>query len=123
CPTLAYPYGNKNEEVVKITLAAGYEAAVTVNPQKTTWDTPNGEIPRFTQLGDSDGNFKLATSFRGLGSNITDSNFIKTDAVNEEGEKLVELFPEPNTTTTDRLPLIEAGLVNLRSILPESVVM
>jgi peptidoglycan/xylan/chitin deacetylase (PgdA/CDA1 family) len=123
CTTLAYPYGNKSEEVVKFALAAGYEAAVTVNPQKTTWDTPNGEIPRFTQLGDSDGNFKLATSFRGLGSGIADSKFIKSDAVNEKGEKLVELQPEPDSTITERRPLIQANLSRIGPIVPESVVL
>ncbi|WP_166442778.1 polysaccharide deacetylase family protein [Phragmitibacter flavus] len=123
CTTLAYPYGNKNEEVVKFTLDTGYEAAVTVNPQKTTWDTPNGEIPRFTQLGDSDGNFKLATSFRGLGAAIADSKFIKTDAVNEKGEKLVELLPAPNSTITERRPVLQADLSRIGPVLPESIVL
>lgn len=123
CTTLAYPYGSKNEEVVQTTLASGYEAGTTVNPQKTTWDTPNGEIPRFTQLGDSDGNFKIATSFRGLGSSIADSNLIKSDAVDENGQKLVDLSPAPNSTITDRRPLIEAKINKLGPINPETITM
>jgi len=123
CKTFSYPFGNKNEEVVKYTMDAGYDAAFTVNPQKITWDTPNGELPRFTQLGDADGNFRLATSFRGMGTDIGDSKFIKTDAVNEQGEKLVDLNPAPDSTIAERRPLIQAQLSHVGPVLPESIVL
>lgn len=122
CKTFAYPYGNKTDEIVKMTMDAGYEAAVTVNPQKITWDTLNGKLPRFTQLGDKDVNFKLATSFRGS-NDVSNSKFIKTDAVDEQGKKLVQLTPAPNSTITDRLPLIEADISQLGDIVPESIVL
>lgn len=121
CLTLAYPYGNKNEEVVKMAMEAGYEAAVTVNPQKFTWDTPNGELPRFTQLRDSDTNFRLATSFRGMGTNIAESKFIKNDAVDETGQKLIELNPEPNSSIAERQPLVTAKLSRMGDVLPETI--
>lgn len=123
CRTFAYPYGDKNADIVKQVLEAGYEGAVTVNPQKINWDTPDGELPRFTQLGDQDANFRIATSFYGGGKSISDSRFIKTDAVNEQGEKLVTLKPEPNATITERLPHIEANLSKLGPILADSIVL
>ena len=123
CRTFAYPFGEKNAEIVKQVMDAGYEGAVTVNPQKCTWDTPNGLMPRFTQIYDQDGNFKLATNFHGGGGNIANSKFIKTDEVDAEGKKMVELKPEPNSTISDRLPLIEANLSKLGGIVPESIVM
>jgi hypothetical protein len=123
CRTFAYPYGDKNADIVKQVMEAGYDAAVTVNPQKLNWETHAGELPRFTQLGDQDANFRVATNFYGGGKSISDSRFVKTDAVNEQGEKLVTLKPEPNTTITDRLPLIEANLSKLGPIIPESLVL
>lgn len=122
CRTLAYPYGNKTEAIVEMAMKAGYDAAVTVNPQKVTWDTPNGKLPRFTQLGDKDVNFKLATSFRG-NNDLSNSKFIKNDAVDEQGKKLVQLKPAPNETITDRLPLIEADISALGDIIPETIVL
>jgi hypothetical protein len=123
CRTFAYPYGDFNADIERQVLEAGYEAAVTVNPQKTTWDTPPGRIPRFTQIRDRDDNFKLATNFHGGGGNITESKFIKVDDVDAQGNKLVELKPAPNSTITERLPVIEANLSRLGGILPETIVM
>ncbi len=123
CRTFAYPYGSKNPAIVKQVLDAGYEAAVTVNPQKTTWDTPNGEIPRFTQLRDEETNFRIATSFFGGGGNIADSHFIKPDAVDEQGQKLVTLKPDPNSTISERQPMIEADLSKLGGIAADSLVL
>jgi peptidoglycan/xylan/chitin deacetylase (PgdA/CDA1 family) len=120
CKTFAYPYGNKTEEIVDMTIAAGYEAAVTVNPQKLTWDMPAGKFPRFTQLGDKDVNFKLATSFHGR-SDVSHTNFVKVDAKDDKGIKLVDLKPEPNSTITERRPVIEANLAKLGGIIPDSI--
>ncbi|WP_009961689.1 polysaccharide deacetylase family protein [Verrucomicrobium spinosum] len=121
CRTFAYPYGNKSDEIAQMCLDAGYEAAVTVNPQKTTWDTPNGKLPRFVQIGDKDVNFRLATNFRGGGGNIADSKFLKTDEVDEHGNKLVVLQPQPGATIADRRPLIEANLARVGPVLPDSL--
>lgn len=123
CRTFAFPYGNKTADIVKQVMDAGYEAAVTVNPQKTTWDTPSGELPRFTQLRDDDANFRVATSFFGGGGNIADSRFIKTDAVDDQGQKLVTLKPEPNSTISDRQPVIEANLSKLGPVVSGSMVL
>ena len=119
--TFAYPYGNKSDEIAQMCLNAGYDAAVMVNPQKTTWDTPNGKVPRFVQIGDKDVNFRLATNFRGSGGGIADSKYLKVDAVDEQGNKLVELKPLPGTTITDRRPVIEANLGKVGPILTDSL--
>jgi len=37
--SFAYPYGTTIVEIEKATKEAGYVAAVTVSPQKTSWDT------------------------------------------------------------------------------------
>lgn len=121
CRTFAYPYGNHSDAIAQMCLDAGYEAAVTVNPQKTTWDTPGAKIPRFVQIGDRDVNFRLATNFRGSGGSIADSKYLKTDEVGPDGKKLVELFPEPGSVITDRRPLIEARLTRMGEILPDSL--
>jgi peptidoglycan/xylan/chitin deacetylase (PgdA/CDA1 family) len=119
----AYPYGNKTPEIAQMCLDAGYEVGVTVNPQKCTWDTPPGLIPRFVQIGDKDVNFKLATNFHGGGNSIANSKFIKTDEVDAEGKKLVELNPPANATITNRLPVIEANLSHLGGVIPETIVL
>ncbi len=122
CRTFAYPYGNKSDEIVQMAADAGYEAAVTVNPQKVTWDTPSGRLGRFTQQWDKDTNFKLAVSFHGR-NDVASSKFVKTDAVDEQGNKLFDLKPEPNSTVTERRPVIEAALSRLGGVDPESVVL
>ncbi len=122
CRTFAYPYGSKNDEVVEMTMTAGYEAAVTVNPQKVTWETPNGKLGRFTQQFDKDTNFKLATSFHGS-LDSGDSKLTKTDAVDESGKKLFELYPPPNSEITDRRPVISAKFSGIGGLVPDSLVM
>ncbi len=122
CRTFAYPYGNKNDEIVQLAMDAGYEAAVTVNPQKITWDTPSGKLGRFTQQWDKDVNFKLAVSFHGR-NDVASSKFVKMDAVDEQGNKMFDLKPEPNSTITDRRPVIEAGLARVGGVVQDSVIL
>jgi len=122
CRTLAYPYGAKNDEVVEFTMAAGYEAAVTTNPIKVTWDSPNGKLGRFTQQFDKDGNFKLAMSFHGR-IDSGDSKMAKADAVDDSGKKLFTLNPAPNAEITDRRPVISANLSGTGGVVPDSLMM
>ena len=70
--------------------------------------------------GDSDANFKYATSFRGRGD-VSSNKFLVADATNDKGEQLVKLTPAPEATITDRRPLIEASLKNVGTVLPESI--
>jgi peptidoglycan/xylan/chitin deacetylase (PgdA/CDA1 family) len=120
CTSFAYPYGNFDDAIMETGLQIGYESLVTVNGQKVTWDTPNGKLGRYIVHGDSDTNFKLATSFRGRGD-VGSNKFLVADAKNDQGEQLIQLSPKPDAIVTDRMPLIEANLSKLGTILPESI--
>ncbi len=116
----AYPYGIFDDAVMETVLQVGYEAAVTVNNQKVTWDSPMGKLGRYIVHGENDTNFKYATSFRGRGD-VTSNKFVGADATNEEGKPLIVLKPEPNETIRERRPVIEADLSGLGDVDPESV--
>ncbi|HBJ87314.1 MAG TPA: hypothetical protein DDZ88_26355, partial [Verrucomicrobiales bacterium] len=92
CTSFAYPFGIFDEAVMETGLQIGYESLVTVNGQKVTWDTPNGKLGRYIIHGDSDTNFKLATSFRGRGD-VGSNKFLVADAKNDKGEQLIDLNP------------------------------
>lgn len=118
--SFAYPYGVFDDAIMETGLQIGYESLVTVNGQKTGWETPNGKLGRYIIHGDSDTNFKLATSFRGRGD-VSSNKFLLADAKDESGKLIVELTPKPDATITDRRPMIEANLSNAGAVLPESV--
>lgn len=120
CLSFAYPYGSFDDAIMETGLQIGYESLVTVNGQKVTWDTPNGKLGRYIIHGDNDTNFKLATSFRGRGD-VGSNKFLLADAKTAQGEPLVRLSPAPDATITSRMPLIEADLKNVGTILPESI--
>jgi peptidoglycan/xylan/chitin deacetylase (PgdA/CDA1 family) len=119
-PSFAYPYGIFDDAIMETGLQIGYESLVTVNGQKVGWETPNGKLGRYIIHGDSDTNFKLATSFRGRGD-VASNKFLLADAKDESGKLIVELTPKPDATITDRRPMIEASLANVGAVLPESV--
>lgn len=119
-PSFAYPYGIFDDAIMDTGLQLGYESLVTVNGQKVGWETPNGKLGRYIIHGDSDTNFKLATSFRGRGD-VSSNKFVLADAKDESGRLIVELTPKPDATINDRRPLIEANLFNAGAVLPESV--
>ena len=75
---------------------------------------------RYIIHGESDGNFKLATSFRGRGD-VSSNHFLVADAKDEKGELLVELSPKPEEVITDRRPQIRANLKGLGNVVAESV--
>ena len=118
--SFAYPYGVFDDEVMNTGLQIGYESLVTVNGQKVGFDTLNGKLGRYIIHGDSDTNFKLATSFRGRGD-VSSNKFLLADAKNDKGEQLVILSPAPDSTITQRRPILEANLKNAGTVIPESV--
>ncbi len=120
CTSFAYPFGIFDDATTETALQVGYESLVTVNNQKVTWDTPMGKLGRYIIHGESDTNFKLATSFRGRGD-VASNRFLVTDAKNEQGKLLVELSPLPEQLVKDRQPLIQAKLQGLGTVVPESV--
>lgn len=119
-PSFAYPYGIFDDEIMNTGLQIGYESLVTVNGQKVSWESPNGKLGRYIVHGDSDTNFKLATSFRGRGD-VTSNKFLLADAKNEQGDLLVKLSPAPDSTITERSPIITADLKNAGTVVAESV--
>lgn len=118
--SFAYPYGVFDDEIMNTGLQIGYESLVTVNGQKVGFDTLNGKLGRYIIHGDSDTNFKLATSFRGRGD-VSSNKFLLADAKNDKGEPLVILSPAPDSTITQRRPILEANLKNAGTVIPESV--
>lgn len=120
CTSFAYPFGIFDDAIMETGLQIGYESLVTVNGQKVTWDSLNGKLGRYIVHGDSDTNFKLATSFRGRGD-VGANKFLLADAKNDKGEQLVQLTPKPDEEITDRMPLIEVDLKKIGTIVPESI--
>jgi peptidoglycan/xylan/chitin deacetylase (PgdA/CDA1 family) len=122
CTSFAYPFGIFDDSTTDTALQVGYETLVTVNNQKVTWDTPMGKMGRYIIHGESDTNFKLATSFRGRGD-VASNHFLGSDAKDDKGNPLVTLKPLPEELIHERQPLIQANLKGLGSILPETVKM
>ncbi|MCX6854293.1 MAG: polysaccharide deacetylase family protein [Verrucomicrobia bacterium] len=118
--SFAYPFGVFDDSTSDTALQVGYETLVTVNNQKVTWDTPMGKMGRYIIHGESDANFKLATSFRGRGD-IASNHFLIPDTKDDQGKLLIELAPLPEEVITNRQPLVTANLKGLGTIVPESV--
>ena len=118
--SFAYPFGIFDDSVADLGLQLGYETLVTVNSQKVSWDTPMGKMGRFIIHGESDANFKLATSFRGRGD-VTSNHFLKADAKDEQGRQLVQMSPAPDEEVKDRMPVIKVNLERVATVVPESV--
>lgn len=118
--SFAYPFGVFDDHITELAQQYGYETLVTVNNQKVTWDTPMGKLGRYIIHGESDANFKLATSFRGRGD-VSSNRFLVADAKNEQGQRLVELSPAPDEVIKERRPTIRADLKRLGEVAPESI--
>lgn len=119
--SFAYPFGNHTDDIANLALQVGYDNGVTVNNAKVAFDTANGKLGRYIIHGESDGNFKLATSFRSRGGELGTGKVIAVDAKDEQGNTLVELLPKPGSTITERQPVIQANLARLGQIMPESI--
>lgn len=120
CTSFAYPFGIFDDSTAETALQIGYESLVTVNNQKVTWDSPMGKLGRYIIHGESDTNFKLATSFRGRGD-VSSNHFLVADAKDSEGRKLIEMSPAPEEVIKERRPLIKANLKHVGVLIPESI--
>lgn len=120
CTSFAYPFGIFDESTTELAHQVGYESLVTVNNQKVTWDSPLGKLGRYIIHGESDTNFKLATSFRGRGD-VSSNHFLTANAKDDKGNALVELSPVPEELVKERQPVITAKLARLGTVVPESV--
>lgn len=125
--TYAYPGGYYTPEMAKKGVSDwGYEALFTVNPVRTSWDTPIAEVGRFIIFGNdvNDRNFKAATNFGGgqedLGRQLLGGE-VGDDGVPQPPAVVVK--PAENETVTDRRPQITVDLSKLSDIDPASVIM
>ncbi len=118
--TYAYPGGYFNPAVEEMGKTAGYEALFTVNPGRTTWDTPFTTLPRYIINGEDlkDINFRRAITSRG-----TSGGQLVKQLLSGEGEAMVKTNPEANATIASRLPLLEVDVSKLDGIDPQSIVM
>lgn len=118
--TVAYPYGNHNEVIENLAMQVGYEAGITVNGSKVNFDQPNAKLSRYIVHGEEDSVFRNATNFRARGE-MGNAKTLALETKTEKGEPLVEVKPASNSTITERRPLIEASLIRLGTIVPESI--
>lgn len=129
--TFAYPFGSYNDAIAELGLELGYEALFTVNGSKVSWDTPIAELGRFIVHGNHDGNFDMATTFRGRGALVASemvAGMSEADAEAAGGGEVVavprvRVWPEPDSLIGERMPRIEADLSEFDDVDPESVTM
>ncbi|GHC43225.1 polysaccharide deacetylase family protein [Roseibacillus persicicus] len=115
-PTYAYPGGYVTDAMLPVAKEVGYEYLFTVNPGMTRLDTDNFTLPRFIILGNRDGVFELATTFRETAASASAEGAVVQTTKHP-------VVPEPGAVITNRLPLIAADLSQETEIDPESIVM
>ncbi len=115
-PTYAYPGGYVTDAMLPVAQAHGYKYLFTVNPGMTRLDSDNLTLPRYIILGNRDGVFSLATTFR------TTSASLGSDGISAQTTKH-PVVPKPGGVTSNRLPVIAADLSQEPEIDPESIVM
>ena len=115
-PTYAYPGGYVTDEMFPVAKKHGYKYLFTVNPGMTRLDTDNLLLPRYIILGDQDGIFELATTFRETSASAGSEGAIIQNTKHP-------VVPEPGSIITNRRPKIAADLSQEPEIDPESIVM
>ena len=114
--TYAYPGGFHLPEMAPFAEEAKYEALFTVNPAKTTWETPLSTVHRYVVYGNAASTFAAATSFSGvpLGRRL----------LGPDGKELkLAVSPADGTTITERQPEITADLGPIPDVDPASIFM
>ena len=102
-PTYAYPGGYITDEMFPVAKEHGYKYLFSVNPGMTRLDSDDLVLPRYIILGNKDGIFSLATTFRETTASVA------VDGVSIQTTKH-PVVPEPGAIITSRLPLIAADL-------------
>lgn len=112
--TYAYPGGFHLPEMAPFAQEAKYEALLTVNPAKVTWETPLDTIHRYVIHGKAASTFASATSFSGipLGRRL----------LGPDGKELkLAVTPADGATISDRQPVIGADLSAIPDLDPATV--
>lgn len=115
-PTYAYPGGYVTDTMFPVAKEHGYEFLFTVNPGMTRLTSDDLTLPRYIILGNRDGVFQLATTFRETSASAA-ANGITVQTTKHP------VVPEPGEVIANRLPLIAADLSQEPEIDPESIVM
>lgn len=115
-PTYAYPGGYVTEAMFPVAKNYGYEYLFTVNPGMTRFDSDNFTLPRYIILGNRDGVFQLATTFRETSSSLG------SDGITIQNTRH-PVTPKPGENIASRLPLIAADLSQESEVDPDSIVM
>ena len=117
--TFAYPGGIHTDEIVALAEKYGYQASITCNPSRTTWDTPLQKINRYIIHGNNDVNFETALSFRKFSGTQTriiaptgaGESGIPGGSTDPDGPALkVTVEPAPGSMIAERRPTIRADL-------------
>ena len=115
-PTYAYPGGYITEDMKPFTEKAGYEFLFSVNPGMTRLSADNNTLPRYIILGNRDGVFELATTFRETNTSVATNGVVIQNTKHP-------VVPKAGGIITSRLPLIAADLSQESEIDPDSIVM
>lgn len=113
--TIAYPYGNYNDDVRKVVKQGGYEAAFTVYGQKLAQQSAFDILGRYAVEFKKPEVFKSAASFEG--------GTLAPDASAQLASSSMITKPQDGSTISDPKPEIKANLATLGDIEPGSVQM
>ncbi len=116
---LAYPYGNHNEEVRRIAMDAGYEAAFTVYGQRLSHNSAPDQLGRYAI--DSTQPKVFADAMRMLGGGGGGAGTGPYIAAAAASSMVTQ--PLEGEVVTDPLPTVKANLATLGEIDPASVEM
>lgn len=110
--TYAYPGGFHTPEMYPIADALGYDHLFTVQPGKVRRDSPKHSLPRYIVLGNHDGAFEAALTFR---------NNSRLTVVPVELPYPTQ--PKPGSLVPSRLPTISINLSSIPDLDPTSPTM
>lgn len=113
---LAYPYGNHNEEIRKMAMECGYEAAFSVYGQRIGYNSPADQLGRYAVDSKAPKVFQDALKMIGGGAGGGESPAISQAAA---ASMLTE--PMEGETISDPQPVLKANLAVLGDLDPESV--
>ena len=116
----AYPYGNHNEEVRRITMESGYEAAFTVYGQRLSHGSAPDQLGRYAIESMHPKIFEDAIKMVGGGGGGGEAGgpYVTAPAASS-----MITQPQDNEVVTDPLPTIKANLATLGAVDPASVEM